>query len=83
MLTFLRPNRKEGLAGYFQLLGSTNTSGFETSIPYYFNLSPTYDATTDQSDIWQNGVYSLMVNLDTMSENFAGTSQIQYLNKDR
>ncbi len=25
--------------------GSTTTSGFETSIPYYFNLSPTHDAT--------------------------------------
>ena len=61
--------------------GTTTTSGFETSIPYYFNLSPTYDATLTSRYMEQRGL-QFDGEFRYMKENFEGTSQIQYLNKD-
>jgi LPS-assembly protein len=61
--------------------GTTTTSGFETSIPYYFNLSPTYDATLTSRYMEKRGV-QFDGEFRYMKENFEGTSQIQYLNKD-
>ncbi|MDG1095486.1 MAG: LPS assembly protein LptD, partial [Methylophilaceae bacterium] len=61
--------------------GTTTTSGFETSIPYYFNLSPTYDATLTSRYMEKRGV-QFDGEFRYMKENFAGTSQIQFLNKD-
>ena len=61
--------------------GTTTTSGFETSIPYYFNLSPTYDATLTSRYMEKRGV-QFDGEFRYMKENFKGTSQIQYLNKD-
>jgi LPS-assembly protein len=62
--------------------GSTTTSGFEMSIPYYFNLSPTHDATITTRNMAKRGL-QLDGEYRYLSENFAGTSQIQYLNKDK
>ena len=61
--------------------GSTTTSGFETSIPYYFNLSPTYDATLTSRYMEKRGT-QFDGEFRYMKENFEGTSQVQYLNKD-
>ena len=61
--------------------GTTTTSGFETSIPYYFNLSPTYDATLTSRYMEKRGL-QFDGEFRYMKENFEGTSQIQYLNKD-
>lgn len=62
--------------------GSTTTSGFETSVPYYFNLSPTYDATLTSRYMEKRGL-QFDGESRYLSKNFAGTSQIQYLNKDK
>jgi LPS-assembly protein len=61
--------------------GTTTTSGFETSIPYYFNLSPTYDATLTSRYMEKRGL-QFDGEFRYIKENFEGTSQIQYLNKD-
>lgn len=61
--------------------GTTTTSGFETSIPYYFNLSPTYDATLTSRYMEKRGV-QFDGEFRYMKDNFEGASQIQYLNKD-
>ena len=62
--------------------GSTTTSGFETSIPYYFNLSPTHDATLTSRYMEKRGL-QFDGQFRYLNENYQGTSQIQYLNKDR
>ena len=62
--------------------GSTTTSGFEMSIPYYFNLSPTYDATLTTRNMAKRGL-QFDGEFRYMKENYAGTSKVQYLNKDR
>ena len=62
--------------------GSTTTSGFETSIPYYFNLSPTHDATLTSRYMEKRGL-QFDGEFRYLSKNYKGTSQIQYLNKDR
>lgn len=62
--------------------GSTTTSGFETSIPYYFNLSPTHDATLTSRYMEKRGL-QFDGEFRYLSENYKGTSEIQYLNKDR
>ena len=62
--------------------GSTTTSGFETSIPYYFNLSPTRDATLTSRYMEKRGL-QFDGEFRYLSKNYNGTSQIQYLNKDR
>ena len=62
--------------------GSTTTSGFETSIPYYFNLSPTHDATLTSRYMEKRGL-QFDGEYRYLSKNYKGTSEIQYLNKDR
>ncbi|MBT6818113.1 MAG: LPS-assembly protein LptD, partial [Nitrosomonadales bacterium] len=62
--------------------GSTGSSGLETSVPYYFNLSPTHDATLTSRYMEKRGL-QFDGEFRYMSENFTGASQIQYLNKDR
>ena len=63
-------------------VGSTNASGFEMSIPYYFNLSPTHDATITTRNMSKRGL-QFDGEYRYLSKNFNGTSQIQYLHKDR
>lgn len=62
--------------------GTTSTSGFETSIPYYFNLSPTHDATLTSRYMEKRGL-QFDGEYRYLSKNYKGTSEIQYLNKDR
>jgi len=62
--------------------GSSTTSGFEMSIPYYFNLSPTHDATITTRNMAKRGL-QMDGEYRYLSENFKGTSQIQYLHKDK
>ena len=62
--------------------GSTTTSGFETSIPYYFNLSPTHDATLTSRYMEKRGL-QFDGEFRYLSKNYKGTSEIQYLNKDK
>ena len=62
--------------------GTTTTSGFEMSIPYYFNLSPTHDATITTRNMAKRGV-QLGGEYRYLNKSFNGTSRIQYLHKDR
>ena len=62
--------------------GTTTTSGFEMSIPYYFNLSPTHDATITARNMQKRGL-QFDGEYRYLSKNFQGASNIQYLNKDR
>ena len=62
--------------------GSTSNTGLEASIPYYFNLSPTHDATLTSRYMEKRGL-QFDGEYRYMNKKFKGTSQIQYLNKDK
>ena len=62
--------------------GSTETSGFEMSIPYYFNLSPTHDATITTRSMEKRGV-QFGGEYRYLSENYNGTSLVQFLHEDK
>ena len=62
-------------------VGTTSNSGFETSVPYYFNLSPTHDATITSRYMEKRGL-QFDGEYRYLSKNFEGASQIQFLNKD-
>ena len=62
--------------------GTTTTSGFEMSVPYYFNLSPTHDATITTRNMAKRGL-QLDGEFRYLADKFKGNSQIQYLHKDR
>ena len=63
-------------------VGSTSNSGLETSIPYYFNLSPTHDATLTSRYMEKRGL-QFGGEYRYMGKKFKGISQIQYLNNDK
>jgi len=62
--------------------GSTTNSGNEISIPYYFNLSPTYDATLTTRNMTKRGL-QFDGEFRYLDQKFYGTSHFQFLNKDR
>ena len=62
--------------------GSTTMGGFENSIPYYFNLSPTYDATLTTRNMSKRGL-QFDGEFRYLNQNFSGKSNLQFLNKDR
>jgi len=62
--------------------GSTTMGGFENSIPYYFNLSPTYDATLTTRNMSKRGL-QFDGEFRYLNQNFSGISNLQFLNKDR
>jgi LPS-assembly protein len=71
--------RKSGLLA--PTVGSTSRSGFETSIPYYWNIAPNKDATLGLRYLSRRGT-QLQGTFRYLSENYSGTDSIEYLNND-
>jgi len=62
-------------------IGTTSRSGFETSAPYYFNLSPTSDATVTPRYFSKRGL-QLQGEYRYLDENYSGVSSAEILNSD-
>ncbi len=62
-------------------IGNTQEGGFEISAPYYFNLSPNYDATLTPRFMTKRG---LMLNLEArhLGQNSNNTLELAYLPED-
>lgn len=71
--------RKSGLLA--PTVGSTSRSGFETSIPYYWNIAPDKDATLGVRYLSRRGA-QLQGTFRYLGENYSGTDSIEYLNND-
>ena len=63
-------------------LGTTSRSGFESSIPYYFNLSPTSDATLTPRYFGKRGL-QMQGEYRYLDKAYTGTSNLEYMNKDK
>ena len=81
-IDFSHETRKEGLDGCFQLQEQQRQADLKCQSPYYFNLSPTHDATITTRNMAKRGL-QFDGEYRYLSENFQGTSTIQYLHKDR
>jgi len=62
-------------------VGTTSRSGFESSIPYYFNLSPTSDATVTPRYFGKRGL-QVEGEYRYLDKSYSGTSNLEYLNND-
>ena len=62
-------------------IGTTSRSGFESSIPYYFNLSPTSDATVTPRYFGKRGL-QVEGEYRYLDKKYSGTSNLEYLNND-
>jgi len=62
-------------------VGTTSRSGFESSIPYYFNLSPTSDATLTPRYLGKRG-FQMQGEYRYLNKNYYGTSNLEFMNKD-
>ena len=62
-------------------IGTTSRSGFETSVPYYVNLSPTSDATITPRYFSKRGL-QLQGEYRYLDENYSGISTAEILNSD-
>ena len=62
-------------------LGTTSRSGVESSIPYYFNLSPTSDATLTPRYFGKRGV-QVEGEYRYLNKKYSGTSNLEYMNND-
>ena len=62
-------------------IGTTSRSGFETSVPYYINLSPTSDATITPRYFSKRGL-QLQGEYRYLDENYSGISSAEILNSD-
>ena len=71
--------RKSGLLA--PTIGSTSRSGFEVLAPYYWNIAPNMDATFALRELSKRGV-QLQGEFRYMEENYAGTSNVEYLPSD-
>jgi len=63
-------------------LGTTSRSGFESSIPYYFNLSPTSDATLTPRYLGKRGA-QIQGEYRYLNESYSGTNNLEYLPSDK
>ena len=63
-------------------VGTTSRSGFETSIPYYFNISPTSDATLTPRYFGKRGI-QMQGEYRYLEKNYSGTSNLEYMNNDK
>ena len=63
-------------------VGTTSRSGFESSIPYYFNLSPTSDATLTPRYLGKRG-FQMQGEYRYLDKNYSGTSNLEFMNKDK
>lgn len=71
--------RKSGLLA--PTVGSTSRSGFETSIPYYWNIAPNKDATLGLRYLSKRGT-QLRGTFRYLGENYSGIDSIEYLHDD-
>ena len=62
-------------------IGSTSRSGFETAIPYYFNLSPTSDATITPRYLGKRGT-QVSGEYRYLNGDFFGETSLEYLPTD-
>ena len=62
-------------------VGSTSRSGFETLLPYYYNIAPDKDATVGVRFLSRRGA-QLQGTFRYMGENYSGADSIEYLNND-
>lgn len=62
-------------------VGSTSRSGFETLIPYYWNIAPDKDATLGLRFLSRRGT-QLQGTFRYLGENYSGSDSIEYLNND-
>jgi len=61
--------------------GSTSLSGFEFSIPYYWNISPNRDATITMRELSKRGV-QLQGQFRYLEERYSGIDNLEYLPSD-
>ena len=61
--------------------GTTSLSGFEFSIPYYWNISPNRDATITMRELSKRGV-QLQGQFRYLEENYSGIANLEYLPSD-
>lgn len=71
--------RKSGILA--PTVGSTSRSGFETLIPYYWNIAPNKDATLGVRYLSRRGA-QLQGTFRYLGENYSGIDSIEYLNND-
>jgi LPS-assembly protein len=71
--------RKSGLLA--PTYGTTTRSGFEVSLPYYWNIAPNMDATITTRVLSKRGT-QLQGQLRYLEENYAGTADLQLLPGD-
>ena len=71
--------RKSGLLA--PTVGTTSRSGFETLIPYYFNISPNMDATIGTRYLSKRGV-QLQGEFRYLTEKYSGLNNVEYLDND-
>ena len=71
--------RKSGLLA--PTVGSTSRSGFETYIPYYWNIAPDKDATLGVRYLSRRGA-QLQGTFRYLGETYSGTDSVEYLNND-
>jgi len=62
-------------------IGSTSRSGFETLLPYYFNIAPDKDATVGLRYLSRRGP-QIQGTFRYLGENYSGTDSIEYLHDD-
>lgn len=80
-LTFpLREERKSGLLT--PTYGYSSNSGFELSVPYYFNLAPNYDATVTPRYLSKRGL-QLQSEFRYLGLNYSGDITGTYLANDK
>lgn len=72
--------RKTGMLA--PTFGTTERSGLDLIVPYYFNLAPNYDATVTTRLMSKRGI-QLGGEFRYLFEDFYGTSQLEYLPSDR
>ncbi len=61
--------------------GSTSLSGFEFSIPYYWNISPNRDATITMRELSKRGI-QLQGQFRYLEEKYSGIANLEYLPSD-
>ena len=62
-------------------VGTTSRSGFETLLPYYFNISPNTDATVGTRYLSKRGL-QLQGELRYLTENYSGINSLEFLDND-
>lgn len=76
----LHPERKSGFL--MPRFGSTSTSGFEVSVPYFVNLAPNYDLTLTPRALTRRGL-QLNSEFRYLQPNYRGLAYAEILPDDR